>query len=72
MEPQAILMIQPGSLEDLHLILPPVGFIAQHPDMWAGILKLPPISPPIPRIDPPPEINAASPPEDPPGILVGS
>ena len=42
------------------------------PVKWAGILRLPPISVPRPRIDPPPAISAASPPEDPPGVLLWS
>ena len=49
-----------------YLILWTVGLNPKIPHMWAGILMLPPISPPTPIRDPPPAIRAASPPEEPP------
>lgn len=50
-----------------YLILPAVGFRPQIPHILAGILILPPMSVPIPSIDPPAAIRAPSPPDDPPG-----
>lgn len=50
-----------------YLILPDVGLRPQIPHILAGILILPPMSVPIPSIDPPAAISAPSPPEDPPG-----
>ena len=57
---------------DTNLILPTVGFREEQPLKCAGILRLPPISDPIPSMAPPAPINAPSPPDDPPGVLVWS
>ena len=52
-----------------YLSLPAVGFKQQIPQKLLGILRLPPMSVPKPRRDPPDPIRAPSPPEDPPGPL---
>lgn len=52
---------------DLHR--PEVGLNPQIPQKDAGIRTLPPISVPIPRMDPPPATSAPSPPEDPPEVF---
>ena len=45
---------------------PLVGFREATPHNAAGHLRDPPMSLPIPRIDPPPPISEPSPPEEPP------
>ena len=51
-------------------IRPVVGFKAAKPQKCAGTRKLPPMSEPRPKIEPPAPIKAPSPPEDPPGVRV--
>ena len=46
-----------------------MGFKATMPHIFAGILKLPAISLPIPNGVPPAATIAPSPPDDPPGVL---
>ena len=48
-----------------------LGFIAKIPQKCAGIRTDPPISVPMPNTAPLPDINAASPPLDPPDVLAG-
>lgn len=55
-----------------YLILLPVVFNPQIPQKAAGMRILPPTSVPMPRMDPPLLMRAASPPEEPPGLLVWS
>ena len=54
------------------IIRPNVGFNEEMPQKCAGILTLPPTSDPRPKMDPPIAMRQASPPEEPPGVLVWS
>ena len=56
----------------LEMSLPNVGRSDAIPQNAAGHLNEPPMSFPIPKIDPRPPSNEASPPEDPPTSQVGS
>ena len=51
---------------------PHVGLRVNMPQKSAGILRLPPMSLPIPMIEPPPPIRAPSPVDDPPGVRLQS
>ncbi|MEQ2186995.1 hypothetical protein GOODEAATRI_034591, partial [Goodea atripinnis] len=54
-----------------HLSRPVVGLKPQIPQKEAGMRILPPMSLPMPRMEPPPPIRAPSPPEEPPEVFWG-
>ena len=62
------LTVPPARLP-LSIILPVVGLSAAVPQKCDGVLRLPPMSDPNPKIEPPWARRQASPPEDPPGVL---
>ena len=60
------------SEKNVYLVLRDVGFKPYTPLKWQGTLILPPISPANPRMEPPADNSAPSPPEEPPADRVGS